>query len=344
MKTPTPVKRADGTWAIQLRINGRSKIVKADTKSACIRQANLIKAKLKQEQATITQPVLMRTVGDLTDEFIQKRSQYTDKCAPSTLRYYAEIRRNRFRDLWERKIYTVKDWQFFIDQEADLVSPKTLANSWHLITAAFKAAHLDIPKVILPSVKKKNDHPYLTFEQIPIFMDAIKGKPYEIPALLALSGMRRSEVYALYWEDINFDKNLIHIHSAKVLNKDNQFETKSTKTAAGERYVPIFIPRLSELLRENAKTDGLIVTTSPNSLYKRLECVYEKAGLPNCGVHGLRHSAASLMAHLNVPQDVAMRIGGWDDIETMRKIYTHVAEQDISFYGTAMQDYFTNAQ
>ena len=44
----------------------------------------------------------------------------------------------------------------------------------------------------------------------------------------------------------------------------------------------------------------------------------------------MRHSFASLAAHLRIPEPVAMEIGGWADSKTMRNIYTHVSKLDIA--------------
>jgi hypothetical protein len=38
-----------------------------------------------------------------------------------------------------------------------------------------------------------------------------------------------------------------------------------------------------------------------------------------------------------------MQIGGWKDIQTMRKIYTHLAEKDIINKTSAMASFFKNA-
>lgn len=43
------------------------------------------------------------------------------------------------------------------------------------------------------------------------------------------------------------------------------------------------------------------------------------------------------------PEQIAMEMGGWSDIGTMRKIYTHIAQQDMERYKTKLQDFFKNA-
>ena len=60
------------------------------------------------------------------------------------------------------------------------------------------------------------------------------------------------------------------------------------------------------------------------------------------GIHGLRHSFASLAAHLGIPENVAMRIGGWANDATMKRIYVHVLESDRERYGGEMAAFYNN--
>lgn len=89
--------------------------------------------------------------------------------------------------------------------------------------------------------------------------------------------------------------------------------------------------------------EGLVWKGSLNTIYKQVNRVCKKNNLPLVGVHGLRHSFASLAYHLQIPEQIAMEIGGWSDIGTMRKIYTHIAQQDMERYKTKLQDFFKNA-
>lgn len=58
-------------------------------------------------------------------------------------------------------------------------------------------------------------------------------------------------------------------------------------------------------------------------------------------MHGLRHSFASLAYHMGIPEMMAADIGGWKDLGTMHKIYTHLAERDIAKRSKEFTDYFT---
>lgn len=82
------------------------------------------------------------------------------------------------------------------------------------------------------------------------------------------------------------------------------------------------------------------MTCNPNTIYNSTNRACRKAGLPEIGAHGLRRSFASLAYHLNLPEEITMRAGGWSDIYTMRKIYTKVSEKDISDQGQIYEDFF----
>ena len=62
------------------------------------------------------------------------------------------------------------------------------------------------------------------------------------------------------------------------------------------------------------------------------------------GVHGLRHSFASLAYHLQIPEKIAMEIGGWSDDGTMRKIYTHLAQKDIADRAKDFSNFFVESE
>ena len=59
------------------------------------------------------------------------------------------------------------------------------------------------------------------------------------------------------------------------------------------------------------------------------------------GVHGLRRSFASLAYHLRWSELETMRVGGWSDFQTMRKIYTKLAAQDESEAARKMERFYS---
>ena len=66
----------------------------------------------------------------------------------------------------------------------------------------------------------------------------------------------------------------------------------------------------------------------PNTLREQINSVCKKADLPLVGVHGLRHSFASLAYHLGWSEQTVKVEGGWSNVQTVNNIYTHLAAQD----------------
>ena len=224
---------------------------------------------------------------------------------------------------------TDDQWQAAIRRESRDKSPKYISNVWGFFSAAIAEETGKRPNVKLPA-KEKNTRPYLEPDQITTFVDAVKGETVEIAALLALSSLRRSELKALKWTDIDLNKNCIRVSGAMVYaGEEGMVHKRQNKTDASRRVVPI-IPPLREALEAAERKSEYVVPYNGSWLYQRINEICEANGLPKVGVHGLRHSFASLAYHLGIPEKIAMEIGGWADDGTMRKIYTHLAQKDIA--------------
>ena len=336
MKVPEPRKLSSGTWFIQLRLGGESISVSALTRADCVRQAQLIKAQ-HRAGAREAKYKTDKTVRELMTDYIAALPADT---SPATIRGYEIIKAHRFQDVLDKPPGKI-DWQKTID--AETVSAKTLKNAWSFTASCLRAAGVPVPDVRLPRGQKK-ERPFLEPEEILQVLPLLNGRKYEIPALLALHSLRRSEIMALDFADIDMKTKTIHVHAAAVQDKDNQIVRKAqTKTAASTRDVPIMIPQLLDAVRRSGKTSGPVWEGTPCALYRTMEDVCAQLGIPNVGAHGLRHSFASLAYHLGMSELESMEIGGWSDYNTMRSIYTHLAKSDrlkaqnkmAAFYETA---------
>ena len=193
----------------------------------------------------------------------------------------------------------------------------------------------------LPQIVPK-ERPFLEPEHIKPFIKAVHGTNVEIPALLALSSLRRSEIMALKWDNIDFKKRTIKVSGAVVYDENNALiEKEENKNRASARTVPIMIDELYNALKKAKESNDPIVDCSPNTLRDRINSICKRNGLPLVGVHGLRHSFVSLAYHLKVPEKIVMDIGGWSDYQTMRKIYTHIARSDVAKYTKDFELFFS---
>lgn len=335
MKVPEPRMMSSGNYFIQLRLGGKSISVTAPTEAECKNKATLIKAQYKVEAPKQTRVRHDITLGAAIDKYISSKSR---TLSPSTIRGYDTIRRTRFQSIMDKKIDKI-DWQNACNDEAALCSPKTLKNAWGLVNATLRAngitAEVTLPQI--PVAEKL----YLTPDEVKVFVQAVKGKPCEIAALLALHSLRRSEILALDWKNINLERRDIYVKGAMVYDKNHNLIEKSTnKNKSSTRHVPIMIKELYEALSAVEDKRGKVVTSNPNNLWREINKVCRNAGLPEVGIHGLRHSFASLAYHVRMPEKVAMKIGGWSDDATMKKIYTHISDRDVSYYTEAMAQFY----
>lgn len=337
MKLPNPVKLKSGAYRIRLQLGGKDIMVYGETEAQCRMQARLIKT--EHLSGKVVQRKCSYTTEQAVDAYIASKTSLS----PCTVRGYETIKANRFQAQMDKVMDSV-DWQAAIDQED--CSPKTIKNAWGLISSAMRYVGVEPPKVCLPKVVQE-EHAFLEPEQIPIFLDAMRGNTFELAALFGLHSLRRSEICDLTMQDINLKKGIIRVRGAAVPDKDNNIVHKrETKNDASTRTVHIMIPRLTELLTQMQKDgyQGYLVTAHPNSIYKAVNSVCARCGLPEIGCHGLRHSFISLCYHLQWSELAVMREAGYSDIYTMRKIYTHLAQADKDKNVEAMQKFFSDAK
>lgn len=330
MKAPKARKLKSGTWFVQLRIKGKSYPITADTKHACETLALLKKVELKSQATGNAYPTLAHAI----DVYCEDRSNVL---SPATIESYLGIKKNRFQSIMDLPLNEIEGLQSIINKEAEDVSAKTLKNACSLISSVCKQYGVTLPSVQLPQ-QKKYEHTFLQPDQIPVFIKLIEGEQYELPMLLALHGLRRSEIFGLKKKDIR--NGIIHIRGGLVRDKDRKLvENDVNKTFASQRDVPVLIDRVNVLVKQ-CPTER-IYTGSEHSLYRRINKICRGNDLPEIGLHGCRHSFASLCYHLKLSEEETMRLGGWSTPAVMRKIYTHLAEKDKNEAVDKLKSFFS---
>ena len=333
IRVPEPKKTPSGKWRIQLRAEGES--VTEDTPALAVAKARAIRAGFIEQKKKTGAKL---SLGDAIDTYI---SNTDNLFSPATKRGYSIIRRNRFQSYMDVDIKTFTDWQAMVNEEKKLCSTKTLHNAWGLVSAVLNFNKITPPKVKLSQVIVP-DQPWLTYEQIPLFCKAIYGEPCELGALLALSSLRRSELCAVTPDHVAVDGSSVLVSGAIVPDENNTFVHKDeNKTQQSRRTVPVFIPRLRELLCAMDRDCDFIVSMHPDTLRKRVNAICKKAGLPEVGLHGLRRSFASLGHHLGLSEQEVMAIGGWEDYQTVHKHYLKLSAKDHLRGHKKMERYYT---
>lgn len=122
--------------------------------------------------------------------------------------------------------------------------------------------------------------------------------------LLAATGLRSSELFALRWSDLRLDGAHPHVRVRRAFVK-GRFEPP--KSRHGKREVPLDATLVSDLRRARTETewpgDSDLVFPSTagtplaysNVLRRVLRPVAEEVGVPWAGFHAFRHTCASLL-------------------------------------------------
>lgn len=331
---PKPLQLPSGQWRIQLRKEGIS--ITAKTYDSCrLKAIEARKQWLKDEEAGLhVEPERTVTLGEVIDLYIDTRRSTR---AISTIDGYENIRRNRFQSYMNSDAANI-DYQQMIDDEILAgKSAKTIYNAWGLCRPALKAQKIEFDSPVLPRMRKAERN-WLDYNQIQTFLKAIEDQPCELGALLALHSLRRSELFGLRPTDYDKKKQIIRIRGAMVSVSSGWVRTDYNKTDTSRRDVPVIIPRLITLLDQIDRKNDYIIGDTQKNLYREINKICKASGLPETGLHGLRHSFASLAYHLNWKKLSTQQIGGWRNSHILDEIYTHNAdlEDDLK----TMREYY----
>lgn len=324
ISVPEPHQLSDGTWTAQLMVKGkRFYVPPQETKALYYSKARQLRAEQREPDNAAAM-----SLGKAISDYIESN---TAVLSPATVRGYKTYQKRLAK--WADKKISAINMQSLVSAISKKHSPKYVRNIWGLIGAALKAKGISVPDVNLPQ-KIKAERPWLDYEQIQTFLQAIHGDSCELASLLALHSLRRSELLALKPESISDD--VIRVSGAVVFNPSNRLVFKETnKTTLSARDVPVMIPRLLELAHQ------LPITQHPSSVYRRINKVCSKADLPEVGFQGLRHSFASLAYHLKWDIKTVQRVGGWSSPAVPQEIYSHLAAQDANADVEAMVAFYS---
>lgn len=324
IKIPAARQLPSGKWNIQLKAEGVS--ITEDTRAKAEAKARAIRAGFVEEKARSR-----GTLRGAIDRYIESKSNVL---SPSTIAGYRSMQRNRFPEYMDKQMRSV-NWKQAVNNEIPRCSPKTMKNAWGFVKTVLNENGIETDGIDIP-IAPKTERPWLTPEQIPVFLAAIRGEPCELPALLALHSLRRSEIAALLPQDVT--PGGIRVNGAVVAGEHHRLVRRAqNKTAKSQRVVPVLIDRVLDILPDS----GGIITGHINIPARQIDRICRKNGLPEVGMHGLRHTFASLAWSLGIDELTTMRYGGWSDFKTVHDIYTHLSDTDAQKGAAKIREFYS---
>ena len=203
----------------------------------------------------------------------------------------------------------------------------------------------NVATLVDPPRVERTEADFLDAEAIHALLRAAQGTPYHTLLLVAAAtGLRRSEILALRWRDINIEAANLRVVRALHQLPGPRFvflEPKSGKSRRAVALGPAAILAIRahreqqeaerERLGMEAGDDSLVfpnpkgLPISPATLSKAFKRIATKAGLPDAHLHLLRHSHASLLLEQGVHLKVVQERLGHSTIAITADTYSHVA-------------------
>lgn len=350
----TAKKLPSGSWRVQLYVgkgpDGKRQYLSFTRPTKKEAEYEALQYQLHYKE--VSRDATAMTFQEAAEKYIKSKDGVL---SPATIRGYDIILRNHLQSLMPLRLNRITPAmvQEAINEESKpyedargrkhTPTPKSVRNIHGFLSAVMRAYHPSLRLDTTLPQKERMEQQYLEPEQIAVLLKAIQGSEMEIPVLLALwLSLRSSEVTGLTWGCVDFDRGTITVQQARVRDKDNHWVEKATKTTSSTRTISA-PPYIMELLRErrgDAGPEEHVVSIKGNCLYQRLKTILKKNGLPSIRFHDLRHTNASVMALLNVPDIYAQQRGGWATPGVMKKVYQHTMASKRSAVDQAIDNYF----
>jgi len=327
-------KLPSGAWNVSVYShteNGKRKYVSftAGTKAEAELKAAEYKANKKRQRYVDI------TVGEAIDRYVESKSGVL---SPSTLREYRRSAAHDLNKLRPKKIknLTSEDLQLFVTHLTLAgKSEKTIRNNIALVRASVALFQPDINyRVSLPP--KRISRPISpSDEAIQALLDNSQGNLHKA-ILLGIRGMRRGEICALMYEDIN--GGYAHIHADMIKDSNHKWIIKERpKTEGSDRIIRV--PDLGD-------GTGRIVTCTPDVITHHFARLRKKLGI-SIRFHDLRHYFASTAAILNIPDIYTADFGGWSragNAPVMKSVYQNNIKSMSDYYADKIEEHLQNVE
>ena len=196
------------------------------------------------------------------------------------------------------------------------------------------------PKVVKPK------HTTWTAEQLATYLAAEEHRLAPLYTLAAATGMRRGELLALRWADVDLDAAIVSVDRAVVqIGQERRYSTPKNHERRQVSIDPRTVTALRALRRRQiedrlqwgaayAGVEDLVFTWEngtpllPDYVSKEFIKTQRDTGLPRLKLHELRHSHATLLLREGVPVHVVAKRLGHRDPSVTLNVYADAIPDD----------------
>jgi integrase len=196
--------------------------------------------------------------------------------------------------------------------------------------------------------------------QLPVLLEKLKGNKIEPIVLLALfCGLRRGEILALAWVNIDLDHKVLRVRRTLEETREGGLRFKEPKTKAGRRDVTM--PDIVvDVLRRHRVAQlelraklGVGRPTDDDLVFQGLNgrpigprhfsanmwpAVARSIGMPNITFHALRHTHASQLIHAGLDVVTISKRLGHSSPNITLSVYAHLFSNDDARAAKAIND------
>jgi integrase len=287
------------------------------------------------------------------------RTKSGDLYKPSAVRSYdAALRHRVLVSLGAKRLADIqrRDVQQLADELLDEgLDPSTVRNVLMPLRVIFRRAIEDGDVAVnptahlrLPAVRGRRER-IASPDEARRLLEALSDRDRPVWATALYAGLRRGELMALRWEDVDLATGVIRVQRAYDEKGRVHVEPKSR---AGRRTVPIVGALRDELLAHRSRESrnaGLVFGPSPDTplvtsnLWRRAQVAWRRAGLDPIGLHEARHTFASVLIAAGVNAKAITTYMGHASIQTRYDLYGKLMPGSEAEAAALVDAYLTRA-
>ena len=343
-------RRADGRWCAHVALHsGQRRYVYGRTRQDV---AVKLRAAVKSREEGLPLPPTRETVESFLTSWLE---QQRSRVRPRTWMRYEQFVRIHVLPVLGKVLLNHLGPQhierLYADRRAAGVGAVSVHHLHTVLHKAFEQAtrwnliQRNVVRLVDTPRMPRREMSVLAPPEVRTLLASAAGGPLEaLLALAATTGMRRGELLATRWRDVELERGVLRVTGSLQRDTSGVLRITEPKTARSRRQVELSSLAVEALLRHRTQQtehrlrlgeewqDHDLVFPNPRGLPQdgshmvagQFLPLLTRAGLPRIRFHDLRHTAATLMLGRGVHPKIVSEVLGHSTIGITLDLYSHV--------------------